>query len=116
MSPQNISFLLLPGRNHIYVSKDAFGPCCGIIPITGPTTITLEGFRWNLGTYFPYSVNEDNVITEFGGMVSTSNEILEETATVTTDKHILWTIEFRHANIQFMKRNEQEWDAGHPKM
>jgi thiamine pyrophosphokinase len=115
VSPQNISFLLLPGRNRIYASKEAFGPCCGIIPITGPTTITLEGFRWNLGAYLPYSVNEDNFITEFGGMVSTSNEILGETATVTTDKHILWTIEFRRLNIRSIKRNEQEWDTGDPK-
>lgn len=49
LSPQNISFLLLPGRNRIHASKDTFGPCCGIIPMSGPTTVTLEGFRWDLG-------------------------------------------------------------------
>jgi thiamine pyrophosphokinase len=50
ISPQNISFLLPPGRNSIVASADIFGPCCGIIPVSGPATITLEGFRWNLGT------------------------------------------------------------------
>lgn len=38
---------------------------------------------------------EENFVTKFGGMVSTSNEILGDNATVTADKNVLWTIEFR---------------------
>jgi hypothetical protein len=34
-------------------------------------------------------------LTEFGGMVSTSNEIAGDKAIVITDKYMLWTIEFR---------------------
>ena len=49
LSARNISFLLPSGRNIIHASKFNFGPTCGIIPMSGPTTITLEGFRWNLG-------------------------------------------------------------------
>jgi thiamine pyrophosphokinase len=36
-----------------------------------------------------------DTMTEFGGLVSTSNEIVGDSADVTTDKCILWTIEFR---------------------
>lgn len=50
LSPRNVSFLLPPGRNHILASAEIFGPCCGVIPVSGPATITLEGFRWNLGS------------------------------------------------------------------
>lgn len=49
LSPQNISFLLPSGRNRIHASNVYFGPTCGIIPTSGPTTITLEGFQWDLG-------------------------------------------------------------------
>jgi hypothetical protein len=40
-------------------------------------------------------LNKDNFVTEFGGLVSTSNELVGETAIVTTDKPVLWTIELR---------------------
>jgi thiamine pyrophosphokinase len=49
LSSKSISFLLHTGRNRIHASHVTFGPCCGIIPTSGPTKITLEGFRWNLG-------------------------------------------------------------------
>ena len=48
ISPVNLSFLLHPGENKIYASKELFSHTCGIIPIAGPATITLRGFRWNL--------------------------------------------------------------------
>jgi len=34
-------------------------------------------------------------LTEFGGMVSTSNELIGDVAVVETDKYVLWTIEMR---------------------
>jgi hypothetical protein len=34
-------------------------------------------------------------VTEFGGTISTSNEIDGDECVVTTDKPVLWTIEFR---------------------
>jgi len=34
-------------------------------------------------------------MTEFGGMISTSNELDGDECIVTTDKPVLWTIEFR---------------------
>jgi thiamine pyrophosphokinase len=53
ISPTNISFLLHPGRNIIHAPRDIYGPCCGIIPISGPATITLDGFRWDLSSFPP---------------------------------------------------------------
>jgi len=37
----------------------------------------------------------ENFLTEFGGMISTSNEIDGDECVVITDKPILWTIELR---------------------
>lgn len=42
-----------------------------------------------------YLLMTENFVTEFGGMVSTSNEIDGDHAIVITDKPVLWTIEFR---------------------
>src|SRR5579859_6977205 len=49
LSEMNISFLLHRGHNRIHSPSEVYGPCCGIIPMSGPTTYTLKGFRWNLG-------------------------------------------------------------------
>lgn len=95
LSSQNISFLLHPGSNRIYVPKRLVGVPCGIIPIAGPTTITLQDFRWNLGgdSECPFHLIVENFVTKFGGVISTSNEIHGESAVVITDKPVLWTIE-----------------------
>lgn len=95
-SRKNLTCLLPAGRNRIHASKTTFGPTCGIVPTSGPTTITLQGFKWNLGTpSLLYSHWLEDFVTEFGGLVSTSNEIAEDSAIVITDKPILWTVEIR---------------------
>jgi len=96
LSEMNISFILHAGSNRIHAPPNVYGPCCGLIPISGPTTYTLEGFRWNLGLNLLFCIlMTENFVTEFGGMVSTSNEIDGDHVIVTTDKPLLWTIEFR---------------------
>jgi len=42
-----------------------------------------------------YSDGLEDFVTEFGGLVSTSNEILEEKAIVISDKPVLWTVEIQ---------------------
>src|SRR5579859_6995666 len=69
ISSLNISFLLHPGRNTIHAPSHLFGPCCGVIPTFGPMKITLEGFRWDLGTAsFDNADRVDNVDSLFGGL------------------------------------------------
>ena len=45
----------------------------------------------------------ENSMTEFGGLLSTSNEIVGDSAVVAADKHILWTIEFRSRGMAVME-------------
>jgi len=48
LSQKSLTCLLPTGANKIYASKATFGPTCGIVPTSGPTTITLQGFKWDL--------------------------------------------------------------------
>jgi thiamine pyrophosphokinase len=57
LSEMNISFLLHVGSNRIHAPSSVYGPCCGLIPIAGPTTYTLKGFRWNLGSFHQILTN-----------------------------------------------------------
>ena len=96
LSRKSLTCLLPAGRNRIHASKTTFGPTCGIVPTSGPTTVTLQGFKWDLGMHFVlYSDGLEDFVTEFGGLVSTSNEILEEKAIVISDKPVLWTVEIQ---------------------
>ena len=52
LSRKSLTCLLPAGRNRIYASKKTFGPTCGILPTSGPTAITLQGFRWDLGIFY----------------------------------------------------------------
>jgi hypothetical protein len=61
----------------------------------------LRGLPWRDfdGIWVCYNgiigVNSVEFLTEFGGMVSTSNELIGDVAVVETDKYVLWTIEMR---------------------
>lgn len=83
-SDQNVTFLLAPGRNTVKTPRSLLGPCCGIIPVGGPSTISTEGFEWNL----------TNTETKFGGMVSTSNHTIDDVVKIETTEPIVFTIEF----------------------
>ena len=61
------------------------GPTCGLIPIgTKCETVVTTGFKWNLDGTIPL---------EFGGLVSTSNHLSEEVATVQTSHPVVFTAE-----------------------
>ena len=62
---------------------------CGLVPIGGPCEhVTTTGLRWNI----------EGSALAFGGVVSTSNEVVGERATVAMrgdDPALLWTSVFR---------------------
>ena len=78
--------LLEPGRHEIIPDRNLEGPTCGLIPIGFPVqNISTSGLKWNL---------TKQGLT-FGGLVSTSNRIVDEKIIVDTpDGHLLWTTSF----------------------
>ena len=55
----------------------------GIIPISGPASITTSGFEWDVKDWK----------TEFGGQLSTSNHIRADVVTVETSVPVMFTAE-----------------------
>jgi thiamine pyrophosphokinase len=88
VSGENITFLLAPGLNIIRTPLANLGPCCGIIPVGGPSIISTQGLEWNL----------TNAETKFGGMVSTSNHTVADVVNIGTVEPVVFTIEFRGLN------------------
>jgi len=90
LSGESLTFLLKRGRHQIRVpetDRAVFGKHVGIIPIKEPSVITTKGLEWDVTDWR----------TEFGGLLSTSNHILPDTAVVEiqTDKDVLFTIALR---------------------
>ena len=85
INPQSICFLLCKGLNHIQtpIGQGLFGENIGIIPISRPSVITTKGLEWDL----------DHQLTEFGGLLSTSNHIKREWIEIETSERVLLTIE-----------------------
>lgn len=68
------------------------GPTCGLIPISGRCEfVTTTGFKWNL----------EGDSLEFGGLVSTSNRVMESTVTVRTSHPLVFTAEVWPGDEQF---------------
>jgi thiamine pyrophosphokinase len=82
ISDDSTAILLPPGEHRIEPNREVESVTCGLIPLGGPAlSVTTTGLRWNL----------DGDPLAFGGMVSTSNEIVEPVVTVRTDGALLWT-------------------------
>jgi len=75
--------VLPPGRHTIIPDASVEGPVCGLIPLGGAARVTTSGLKWNL----------DNDEMRFGGLVSTSNEIVAAEVMVETDGALIWTTE-----------------------
>jgi thiamine pyrophosphokinase len=94
MGCESIAFLLRKGANIIYINREneVCGKYCGLIPIGMPAYVTTRGLKWNL----------NNQLTQFGSLVSSSNEFdIDENnlsysnkrhVFVETDQPILWTM------------------------
>ena len=65
-----------------YMSKDT----CGLIPLGTMCTVSSTGFKWDL----------DKQELRFGGLVSSSNELVACEATVTTTAPLLFTLVLEH--------------------
>lgn len=102
LSEESLSFILPPGKNVIHTpfthqlrpehkeeaqGKEVFSENVGIIPLSGPTLISLKGFEWDV----------TNWRTEIGGQLSTSNHIrgdkLEVDVDVDLGRAVLFTVE-----------------------
>ena len=85
VSDENVTFLLTPGLNIVRTPRAVLGPCCGILPVGCPSTISTRGFEWNL----------EGAESRFGGLVSTSNHTIADVVNVETTEAVLFTIEFK---------------------
>ncbi|XP_055382515.1 thiamin pyrophosphokinase 1 [Condylostylus longicornis] len=84
LSSNSLSWLLKPGKHSIEIPADLVSGqrwCC-LIPIKNQCTVTTDGLKWNL----------ENSLTQFGGMVSTSNTYARDLVEVNTDETILWSM------------------------
>ncbi|KAL7551727.1 hypothetical protein ACHAWF_014926 [Thalassiosira exigua] len=67
------------------MNKVGEGPTCGLIPMFGRCdNVTTTGLKWNLAGDVPL---------EFGGLVSSSNYVLDEIVTVESSASMLFTTE-----------------------
>lgn len=92
LDSHNASVVLPTGSHQIVVHPTIEGPTCGLVPIGQRVdTVSTEGLRWNLDS------RRMNFGT--GGLVSTSNCVVESTVRVKTSQPLLWTIELnlKHA-------------------
>lgn len=85
MSDESVTFLLEKGKNIIETPLNVFGKTCGLIPVAAASVITTKGLEWDL--------NEAE--TKFGGMVSTSNHLIQDRVEVVTTEKLLFTMEMR---------------------
>ncbi|KAG8157987.1 hypothetical protein KVR01_012259 [Diaporthe batatas] len=97
VSGESVTFLLKGGsRTHrIHVREKGqeegdvgvFDKYAGVVPVGGPSVITLRGFEWDV----------EGWATEFGGRMSTSNHVLpgSEVVEVETTRDVLFTIALR---------------------
>uniref|UniRef100_A0A0E0L1N5 Thiamine pyrophosphokinase n=1 Tax=Oryza punctata TaxID=4537 RepID=A0A0E0L1N5_ORYPU len=87
LSDDCLIFLLPRTHTHnIQIERSIEGPHCGLIPIGAPSgTTTTTGLKWNL----------DNTSMSFGGLISTSNIVKDESVTITSDSDLIWTISLR---------------------
>lgn len=74
--------ILLNVGQHELDCAEYVGSICGLIPLSGPVTLTTQGLFWDL----------KNTLTGFGRLVSTSNRIKQSSVNIITDGPILWTM------------------------
>jgi thiamine pyrophosphokinase len=86
MGKHSVAFALGPGRHRIICDRELESGGCGLIPIFAPCArVTTRGLRWDL--------QESEL--RFGGLVSSSNEVMDDEVWITTDQPLLWTANLR---------------------
>ncbi|KAF6032982.1 TPK1 [Bugula neritina] len=74
------AFLLDSGEHHIYISDLEVIKWCGLVPVSEPVVSKTTGLKWNL----------DGETMEYGALISTSNEVIENHITINCDGRLLW--------------------------
>lgn len=84
-SESSISFILGPGTTTIHtpLAEKIITPNIGILPVFGPAHITTDGLEWDVEDWY----------TQMGGQISTSNHIVQDQVTISTDADVLFTVE-----------------------
>lgn len=84
-SEASVSTIITSGSTilHTPLGEGLIRRNAGILPIYGPSVITISGFEWDV----------DSWPTEMGGNVSTSNHIVADQVTVQTSTDVLFTVE-----------------------
>eukprot|EP00514_Thraustochytrium_sp_LLF1b_P009188 CAMPEP_0184559650 /NCGR_PEP_ID=MMETSP0199_2-20130426/46536_1 /TAXON_ID=1112570 /ORGANISM="Thraustochytrium sp., Strain LLF1b" /LENGTH=253 /DNA_ID=CAMNT_0026956945 /DNA_START=1609 /DNA_END=2370 /DNA_ORIENTATION=- len=80
------AFLLGKGTNHILWDRSSESGTCGLIPLGNSCeSVTTTGLKWDL----------DCQRLAFGALVSSSNEMDEDTIVIHTDDFLVWTNSFK---------------------
>lgn len=82
MSEDCLALLLPPGEHRIVPNPEFESSTCGLIPIGAPSAeVHTSGLKWNL----------DGTELAFGGVVSSSNEVVADEVSVRTSGPLVWT-------------------------
>lgn len=84
-SEASVSTILSPGSTilHTPLKEGLIERNIGILPVYGPAVISTKGCEWDVQDW----------PTEMGGQMSTSNHIVADRITVTTNNDVLFTVE-----------------------
>jgi len=77
----NITAVLCPGR-HIFQFPTQ-NHICGLIPVAGPVTVSTKGLKWDVS----------DCTLSMTGMISTSNQIIQNVVEICCTGHVLFTVE-----------------------
>ncbi|GMR39055.1 hypothetical protein PMAYCL1PPCAC_09250, partial [Pristionchus mayeri] len=81
---ENLAFVIREGNYEIQLDRALLTGKSGVIPFCQEETrMITRGINWNA----------DESLTKFGGIVCTSNEIVEDTITITTNAPLILTLE-----------------------
>ena len=83
---KTVTFVLRAGKHvvHLRQGDDKLGRNVGIIPLGSGATISTKGLQWDVTDWD----------TRFGGQLSTSNYVVEDDIEVTTNRRVLFTVDF----------------------
>ena len=84
-SEASVSTILTPGVTvlHTPLSEGLIKRNVGVVPVYGPSLISLKGFEWDVNDWE----------TAMGGNMSTSNHIVADQIVVETSNDVLFTVE-----------------------
>jgi thiamine pyrophosphokinase len=84
-SEASVSVVLGPGKTvlHLPVGEGMVTRNVGILPVYGRAVVSTRGLEWDVQGWE----------TEMGGMVSSSNHVVEDVVEIESDREVLFTVE-----------------------